>query len=137
MTTFTPYLCTTDARAALVWYGEAFGAVTTVAPMAMDDGRVGHSEFTIGAARFMMSDPHPEIAVVPPAPAGVPVTLVLEVDDCDAWTDRARAAGATVDREPTDNPHGRGAVVRDPFGHRWMLIGPCRDAAVRDAVVAG
>jgi predicted enzyme related to lactoylglutathione lyase len=29
-----------------------------------------------------------------------------------------------VEREPSDNPYGRIASIRDPFGHRWMLSGP-------------
>jgi predicted enzyme related to lactoylglutathione lyase len=35
-----------------------------------------------------------------------------------------RSAGATVIREAADNYGARGATVRDPFGHRWMLSGP-------------
>jgi uncharacterized glyoxalase superfamily protein PhnB len=27
-----------------------------------DDGRLGHAEFTVGGARFMLSDAYPEIA---------------------------------------------------------------------------
>ena len=120
----TPYICTPDARAALAWYAEAFGAVTTFEPMIMDDGRVGHSEFEVAGARVMMSDPHLEIQVVPPPAEGSPVTLQLDIDDCDAWVERARQAGATIDREPSDQPYGRGAVLRDPFGHPWMLLSP-------------
>jgi predicted enzyme related to lactoylglutathione lyase len=29
-----------------------------------------------------------------------------------------------VEREPADQPYGRGAVIVDPFGHRWMLLRP-------------
>jgi uncharacterized glyoxalase superfamily protein PhnB len=29
--------------------------------------------------------------------------------------------GAILDRGPEDSGHGRTAVFRDPFGHRWML----------------
>ncbi len=43
----------------------------------------------------------------------------------DARRRRGRApcseAGATVERAPADNPYGRNAVVRDPFGHRWII----------------
>jgi len=27
-----------------------------------------------------------------------------------------------VEREPAEAPYGRGAVIVDPFGHRWMLL---------------
>jgi predicted enzyme related to lactoylglutathione lyase len=29
-----------------------------------------------------------------------------------------------VERPPTDQPYGRGSVIVDPFGHRWMLLRP-------------
>ncbi len=37
-------------------------------------------------------------------------------------TERARRSGASVEREPADQPYGRGSVIVDPFGHRWMLL---------------
>jgi PhnB protein len=55
---------------------------------------------------------------------GNAVTLHLEVDDVDGLVDRVVAGGATLDRGPEDNPVGRVAVVRDPFGHRWLLTRP-------------
>jgi hypothetical protein len=47
----------------------------------------------------------------------------------DAATDRAVAAGATPEREPSDEPYGRAATIRDPFGHRWLVHGPIREPA--------
>ena len=49
-------------------------------------------------------------------------SLHLEVDDVDASTERARRSGASVEREPADQPYGRSSVVVDPFGHRWILL---------------
>ena len=49
-------------------------------------------------------------------------TLHLEVADVDATTERARRSGASVEREPADQFYGRGSVIVDPFGHRWMLL---------------
>ena len=37
---------------------------------------------------------------------------------------RAVGRGAALDRGPEDSDHGRTAVLRDPFGHRWMLGEP-------------
>ncbi len=125
MSEIRPYLCVSDARAALDWYVSALGAVVTVEAMIMPDGRVGHAELTIGGARVMMSDPYPEIHVDAPAEGrGAAVTLYLTTDDVDATAARASAAGATIDRGPEDSGHGRTAVLRDPFGHRWMLGAP-------------
>jgi uncharacterized glyoxalase superfamily protein PhnB len=120
----TPYLAVGDARAALEWYCAEIGAELVGEPIEMPDGRIGHAELRIRGARAFLSDAHPELAVVAPDPAGVPVTLHLEVEDVDGLVARLRGAGAQVDREPDDTPAGRLAVVRDPFGHRWMLNQP-------------
>lgn len=120
----TPYVCFPDTRAALDWYVRAFGATVTVEPME-DGGTVGHAEFEVAGARVMASDPYPELHVAPPAAGGAAVTLMLDVDDVDALADRAREAGATIDRGPEDSPPvGRVCVLRDPFGHRWFLVAP-------------
>jgi uncharacterized glyoxalase superfamily protein PhnB len=53
--------------------------------------------------------------------------LVVHVDDVDQHYERARAAGADVDTEPTDRPYGqREYGVRDPEGHRWWFATPRR-----------
>jgi len=117
-----PYLAVSDARRALDWYAEALGARRTGDPIVMPDGRVGHAELEIGGGVVMLSDENPEIGVVAPAPGrGASVTLHLSVDDADAATAQAVQAGATLERAPADHPYGRNAVVRDPFGHRWMI----------------
>jgi uncharacterized glyoxalase superfamily protein PhnB len=120
----TAYLAVDDAPAALRWYAAHLDAEPVGDPIVMPDGRVGHAELRIRGARVFLSDAHPELAVVAPDPAGVPVTLHLTVEDVDELVGRLRDAGAVVDREPGDTPAGRIAVVRDPFGHRWMLNGP-------------
>jgi PhnB protein len=74
------------------------------------------------AARLMMSDAYPDLHVEAPAGGcGAAVTLYLTADDVDALTSSAVDGGATLDRGPEDSDHGRTAVLRDPFGHRWML----------------
>ena len=121
----TPYLAVADARRALDWYADAFGARPRGESIVMPDGRIGHAEITLGGARMMLSDAHPEIGVVAPEPGqGASVTLHIEVADVDSVTARAVTAGAVLDRAAADNPYGRSAVLRDPFGHRWMLMTP-------------
>ena len=121
----TPYLTASDAVAALAWYAEALGA-TEEFRVVGDDGRVGHAEFTIGAARFMLSDEYPELGVRSPSTlGGTGTALHLEVADVDALYARAVAAGATAVGEPADQPHGaRHGTLVDPYGHRWMLSQP-------------
>ncbi len=118
----TPYLAVADARGALDWYVEVLGARLLAEPVVMPDGRVGHAELELEGARLMLSDEHPEIGVVAPAPGvGAAVTLHAEVAEVDRVVERAVAHGAALERPPGDNPYGRIGVIRDPFGHRWML----------------
>lgn len=123
MNTLTPYLCVADARAAIDWYAEVLGAALTEEPIVMPDGRVGHCELELGDARWMMSEEFEEAGVAAPELARpAAVTLHLVVADCDAVAARAVAGGARLDRGPEDSPPaGRVAVIRDPFGHRWLL----------------
>ena len=117
-----PYMCTKDARAAINWYVASMGAEVTEGPIVMDDGRIGHVELSFGGAPLMMSDAYPDLHVEAPAEGrGAAVTLYLTADDVDELTSRAVDGGATLDRGPEDSDHGRTAVFRDPFGHRWML----------------
>ena len=120
-----PYLAVADARAAIQWYVDVFGARTVGDPIVMPDGRIGHAELSIAGAQVFLSDAYPEIGVVAPDPTGgATVTLHLDVPDADTATDRARAGAAAIEREASDYPYGRMSVIRDPFGHRWMLNGP-------------
>jgi uncharacterized glyoxalase superfamily protein PhnB len=51
--------------------------------------------------------------------------LVVEVEDVDAHYQRARTAGAQIEREPQDQPYGqREYEARDPEGHRWWFATP-------------
>lgn len=126
MTQLTPYLAVSDAKAAIRWYADVFGAVVTFEPIEMPDGRIGHVEMSIDGAPFMMADAHPEVGAPAPIPgAGSPVSLHLTVTEIDDVAAAASAAGATLERGPEDNPGvGRVAVFCDPFGHRWLLNQP-------------
>jgi uncharacterized glyoxalase superfamily protein PhnB len=137
----TPYIIVSDARRALDWYAEVLGARPRGELYVNSDGTIGHAEVGIGDAVLMLaeaSDLWPDVPVrAPEAPATFSHTLHLEVDDVDASTERARRGGASVEREPTDQPYGRGSVIIDPFGHRWMLLKPpARAAGPREGDVA-
>ena len=126
--TLTPYIVVSDARRAMDWYVEVFGAQRRGELHVNSDGTIGHAEVGIGDAVLMFaeaSDLWPDVPVrAPDSPATFSHTLHLEVDDVDASTERARRSGASVEREPADQPYGRGSVIVDPFGHRWTLIRP-------------
>ena len=58
------------------------------------------------------------------AQGGGRVWLFLHTDDFAAEQARLVAAGAVFDEIPRDEPYGRVAVWRDPWGNRWDLIEP-------------
>jgi predicted enzyme related to lactoylglutathione lyase len=126
--TLTPYIIVADARRAMDWYVEVFGAQRRGEPHVNADGTIGHAEVGLGDAVLMLSEPSglwPDVPVrAPDSPATFSHSLHLDVDDVDDVTDRARRGGAAVEREPADQPYGRGSVIVDPFGHRWRLLRP-------------
>ncbi|MGE2718313.1 VOC family protein [Mycolicibacterium celeriflavum] len=125
-----PYLAVTDARRAIAFYRDAFGATVVGEPVEMDDGRIGHAELAIGAGVFYLADEYPELGLKAPSPQSVSVSLQLPVENTDATLERARRHGAQVQREPYENYGARNATIIDPFGHRWMLSGPVTGSAV-------
>jgi uncharacterized glyoxalase superfamily protein PhnB len=122
----TPYIVVSDARRAMDWYVEVFGAQRRGELYVNADGTIGHAEVGLGDAVLMFSEASglwPDVPVrAPDSPATFSHSLHLEVDDVDASTERARRSGASVEREPADQPYGRSSVVVDPFGHRWILL---------------
>jgi uncharacterized glyoxalase superfamily protein PhnB len=124
----TPYIVVSDARRAMDWYAEVFGARPRGELFVNADGTVGHAEVSVGDAVLMFAEPSdlwPDVPVrAPDHPATFSHTLRLETADVDGTTERARAGGASVEREPADQPYGRASVIVDPFGHRWMLLRP-------------
>jgi uncharacterized glyoxalase superfamily protein PhnB len=123
-----PYLVVRDARAALSWYADALGARTVGDPY-LDGDRIGHAELEVAGATLYLADAYPELGLTGPEDGRVAVTLHLSVPDVDAAVDRARTAGATVERPVYDAPYGRIGVIVDPYGHRWMLLTPAAPAA--------
>ena len=122
----TPYIVVADARRAMDWYIEVFGAQRRGEPIVNADGTIGHAEIGLGDAVLMFSeasDLWPNVPVrAPDSPATFSHSLHLDVDDVDGTTERARRDGASVEREPADQHYGRAAVIVDPFGHRWILM---------------
>jgi uncharacterized glyoxalase superfamily protein PhnB len=124
-----PYLVVRDARSAIAWYAEAFGARPVGDSYVMDDDRIGHAEMEVGEATLYLADPFPELGLTGPDDGRVAVSLHLSVTDVDAAVQRAHDAGATVERPATDTDHGRTGVILDPYGHRWMLQTPSPPAS--------
>ncbi len=128
MSQLVPYLVVRNARAAIDWYADAFGARTVGDPY-QDGDRVGHAELDVAGATLYLADEYPELGLTGPQDGRVAVSLHLTVPDVDAAVERAREVGATVERHATDAPYGRTGVIVDPYGHRWMLQTPARTAS--------
>jgi PhnB protein len=112
--TVTPYLVVEGAASVLDFVKQAFGAEEKFR-MDTPDGKIGHAEVQIGDSIVMMGDAGAE------HPA-MPAMIHLYLEDCDATYERALAAGATSEREPTDQFYGdRSAGVRDSTGNLWWI----------------
>jgi uncharacterized glyoxalase superfamily protein PhnB len=132
----TPYLAVRNARAAIAFYGAAFGA-RQVLLIEERDGRIGHATLAIGPAEIYLADEHPEFEAIvgPETLNGTSVILDLEVDDVDLAVDRAVGAGAELIRAPDHPTMGvQAGKVRDPFGHIWLITHVIRK---RDAIGDG
>jgi PhnB protein len=119
-TGLTPYLTVKGGKDAVRFYEAAFGAVEVALMPAQDGERVMHACLQINNGMLMLSDDFPEWTGGMKPPASV--TLHLQVDDADAWWDRALAAGASVKVPIEDAFWGdRYGQLIDPFGHSWSI----------------
>ncbi|MCW7541771.1 VOC family protein [Aquabacterium sp. A7-Y] len=117
-----PYLMVRDAKAAIVFYQQAFGA-TELFRLVEPSGRVGHVELQLGPSVLMVCDEYPEYGMRgPQGDQFTGCTIHLHVDNVDAMSEQAVAAGATLLMPPSDQFYGeRSCRLRDPFGHTWLL----------------
>ena len=127
----TPYLTVKGASDAIAFYQRAFNATET-ARMPFEDGkRLMHAAVSINGGTVMLSDEFPEFgdkggtaeAPSPERPASAAVVITYAAPaEVDATYARAVDAGCYGAMPPEDAFWGaRFAMLRDPFGHRWML----------------
>jgi PhnB protein len=128
--TATPYLIIKGAAKAIEFYKKAFGAQEMMR-MAQPDGRIGHAEIKIGDSPIMIADEFPEMgARSPQSLGGSPVSILLYVEDVDAFAKQAVTAGAKVVRPVKDQFYGdRSGSFEDPFGHQWHIATHVEDVA--------
>ena len=128
-----PFLGYEDAAGAIEWLGRAFGFDENRDARYEEDGTITHAELELEGATIYLSTPRGYAS---------PKTLraeseaarraydnpwvidghFVEVDDVEAHHERARAAGATILREPQEPGHGfRVYTAEDLEGHRWMF----------------
>ena len=120
----TPYLTIRGGRGqeAVAFYEQAFGGKERFRNLADDGKRLLHARVEINGAILMLSDDFPDMRGGNESPAPAGCTLHLQVDDADAWAQRAVAAGAEVTMPLQDMFWGdRYGHLRDPFGQSWSL----------------
>jgi uncharacterized glyoxalase superfamily protein PhnB len=105
-----------DARGAIDFLERAFG-LQVKAVHENEDGTVGHSELTHGRGVVMVGSRKDGDRFE----TGRAVIYVV-VDDPDAHHDRAKAAGATIVMELTDQDYGsREYAAEDREGNIWSF----------------
>lgn len=113
----TPYLVAADGLALLEFIKQAFSAEETER-VVMPTGV--HAEVQMGDTRLMMGGGLPGKEF--PADKLQPNALHVYVEDVDAVTKRAVAAGATLIDEPRDQEYGeRSSTLKDPAGNFWYI----------------
>ena len=131
-----PFIGYEDAAGAIEWLERAFAFRENREARSEDDRTITHAELELDGATIYLSTPKDYAS---------PRTLrsesesarraydnpwvidghFVEVGDVDSHYERARAAGATILREPTDSGHGfRSYTAEDLEGHRWMFGQP-------------
>jgi PhnB protein len=130
----TAHLVVDGAAKAVEFYKAALGAEEVFRAPAEDGTRLMHAHLTVDGGKLFLCDDFPEYCggkVRAATKLGAsPVTLHLEVPDCDAAIDRAAAAGATVTMPAADMFWGdRYGKIVDPFGHEWSFSTPIAKAA--------
>jgi uncharacterized glyoxalase superfamily protein PhnB len=114
-----PALHYRDPNAALEWLKRAFG-FEEKAVYRGEDGQIHHAELRLGDGLVMFGG----MPADAPSPDGAQpaVTIYVVVTDPDRHYERARAAGAEIVRELTDQPYGsREYSARDPEGNQWSF----------------
>ena len=117
-----PSITYNNAGAAIDWLCTAFGFVKRFV-VTGEDGRIEHSELSLGTGVVMVGSAKPELGRLSPiGMSGVCQALNVFVNDPDAHYKVAVAAGAKVIRELRTEDYGaRGYEFLDPENHVWYF----------------
>lgn len=123
-----PLLWYDRPRAAIDWLQTALGFEATMV-VSGDDESVIHSELTLGNGAVYVVGPSSvgQGGASPEQTGGCNTQSVCVnlTEGLDAHCETARAAGATIQREPADQPYGdRVYTCLDPEGHSWAFSQP-------------
>ena len=121
--TLTPFLAVRDARAALSFYTEVFGA--RLVSSSELEGMIVHAELDFGCSRLQLGEGLEGYNLTPSDPdeETTQFSLGIYVPDVDCVIEAAIARGAFL-REPIANfvSGDRFGSIRDPFGIRWSVM---------------
>jgi PhnB protein len=122
-TQIIPYLFYRDVAAALDWLAHAFG-FKELMRHGMPNGRM-HGEMELDGQMIMMGQGTVDKRMKSPHDLGVATQGVfIYIADVDTHYERARAAGADIEKPPEDLPYGRTYTARDLDGHPWFFTTP-------------
>ncbi len=117
----SPYLYYEDGSAAMEWLMKAFGFEEDMR-MTEDDGRLAHGQLKLGDSIVMLGEPGSGYENPNKRGGRATAGVHVYVDDVDAHFEQAKAAGAKINMEPTDQPYGdRRYDCEDPEGHDWFF----------------
>jgi uncharacterized glyoxalase superfamily protein PhnB len=138
---FTSSVHYRDPKAALGWLAAAFGFEVTMAIEGPADApEMCHYEMSCAGRGRIMIGAQWEERTVSPAGLGGANTQRVHVqlpDGLDRHCERARAAGAVIVQEPTDEFYGdRTYRALDPDGHCWRFATHVRDVTRAEAEAA-
>ena len=132
-----PHLACRNAAEAAKFYEKAFGA-QVMCILNTPDGKVMHGAIKVGGNDIYLVDEFPDHGCVSPLALGnTPVTLHLQVDDCDAVFNRAVEAGCTVKMPLQEMFWGdRYGHITDPYGHNWSIATTVKQVSMDDIQAA-
>ena len=120
---FQPSVNYQDDRAAIEWLAKAFGFETSLI-VTDDTGKIVHAEMKFDGAPLSIAREWSDIARSPKSLGGknTQQVHVQLKGDVDAHCARAKAAGATIVQEPSDQFYGdRTYRALDLEGHLWTF----------------
>ncbi len=123
MSQVIPYLYCADVPKEVDWLVKAFG-FEKIMVEPTEPGR-HHGEVRFGAGVVMMGTASNKFDSQSPKQAGAHTGGVfVYLADVDAHYARAKAAGAEIVHEISDQAYGRTYWARDPEGHDWFFTTP-------------
>lgn len=129
----TVFIAVSDGNAAIDFYTAVFGA-EVISRNDMPDGQPAHAELKIGDSTIQLGLPVPDQNVLAPSGDWVHTSLVHYCPDVDAVIARAREHGARVAEDPATFVTGdRYGALKDPFGHRWVVMTRVEDVSREEA----